>query len=292
MRTIDSISPLTQLCGIIGNPVEHSMSPAMHNRAFDVLGLDYVYVAFRVNEGDVKAALDGMRVLHNFRGLSVTIPHKTAVIEYLDDISEVDAAIGSINTIINNNGKLRGLGSDGPGARQALIEGGIPLGQRSVSIIGTGGASRAIAFDLVHNAGISRLRLCGILKTELETLAANVSDTTSIPVEAVLIDEISLARALQTTDVLINASPVGMHPKMDDTPVPESMLHPDMGVMDIVYNPLETKLLKAAQALGCRTVSGLEMFVNQAVMQFESWTGQTAPKNEMRQTVLNRLTNR
>ena len=289
MRTIDSISPQTQVCGIIGNPVAHSMSPALHNCAFAKLNLDYVYVAFRVDEGDVRAALNGMRALHNFRGLSVTIPHKTAVIECVDEISTVDASIGSINTIINDNGKLRGLGSDGPGARQALLDGHINPEGRAVTILGTGGASRAIAFDLVHNATPSRLILGGIIREELEILAQNVADSTQIPVDAILVDDESLKSAMTDTEVLINATPVGMHPKVADTPVSPNLLHPDLGVMDIVYNPLETRLLKDAKSLGCKTVSGLEMFVNQAVIQFESWTGKTAPKDEMRKIVLQKL---
>ncbi|MBN2530055.1 MAG: shikimate dehydrogenase [Deltaproteobacteria bacterium] len=289
MRTIASISPMTQVCGIIGNPVDHSMSPALHNRAFDVLKLDYVYVAFRVNEGDVAAALNGMRALHNFRGMSVTIPHKTAVMACVDELSEVDASIGSINTIINDNGKLIGLGSDGPGARQALIDSEInPIG-RTVTVLGTGGASRAIVFDLVYNAPPQHLTLCGIDKDEMETLAKNISDKSAVPVETVLLTEDKLKKAVSQTEVLINTTPVGMYPKVGATPVPKSFLHLDMGIMDIVYNPLQTQLIKDARSLGIKVVSGLEMFVNQAVIQFESWTGRTAPKAEMREVVLDRL---
>ena len=119
IRSIADINPNTKLCAVIGNPVEHSLSPAIHNRAFQELGLDFVYLAFRVE--DVGSAVSGMRALENFRGLSVTIPHKVAIIDHLDEIADVDAQIGSINTVVNEGGKLRGFGSDGPGARQALV---------------------------------------------------------------------------------------------------------------------------------------------------------------------------
>lgn len=290
MRTIDSLSAQTQLCGIIGNPVEHSMSPALHNKAFDLLKLDYVYLAFRVESQNVKFAVDGMRVLENFRGLSVTIPHKVAVVDCVDEISEVDASIGSINTIVNENGKLRGLGSDGPGARQALLDNGIVPTDHTVLILGTGGASRAIAFDLIFNAKPSRLKLCGIVEEELKLLAKNVADKTDIPVDAVLLNDATLKDAISKSQVLINATPVGMFPAIDQSPVAKELLHPDLGVMDIVYNPLETRLLADAKSKGLKTVSGVEMFVNQAVIQFETWTGKTAPQEEMYRVVMEKLT--
>ncbi|MBN2341359.1 MAG: shikimate dehydrogenase [Deltaproteobacteria bacterium] len=287
---MDSIETTTQLCGIIGNPVAHSMSPALHNRAFDLLNLDYVYLAFRVAPGNVRAALDGMRALENFRGLSVTIPHKREVIDCVDVISEVDRAIGSINTIINDNGNLYGLGSDGPGARQALLDNGINSEDQTVTILGSGGASRAIAFDLVANATPAVLKLCGIVEDELHELAHDIAAMTTIPVEAVSMNESALKQAIYASQVLINTTPVGMHPNAAQSPVPATLLHEDLDVMDIVYNPLETRLLKDAAAKGLRTVSGLEMFVNQAVIQFESWTGKTAPKTVMRDVVLAKLT--
>ena len=265
------------------------MSPALHNRGFDVCDLDFVYVAFRVEAGNVRAALEGMRALENFRGLSVTIPHKTAAVECVDDISKVDAAIGSINTIINENGRLRGLGSDGPGARKALLDSDLDPTGRTVTILGTGGASRAIAFDLVHHTPPERLILCGIVKEELETLALNVADTTAVPVESILIEDAALKAAVLKSELLINTTPVGMHPQTDATPVPESFLHKDLGIMDIVYNPLQTRLLREGAALGVKTVSGLEMFVNQAVIQFEAWTGHTAPREAMRDIVLQKI---
>ncbi len=289
MRSIAAISPATQLCGIIGNPVGHSMSPALHNRAFSELNLDYVYLAFRVDPGNVARVLDGIRAMDNFRGLSVTIPHKVEVVACVDEISDADKGIGSINTIINNGGRLRGLGSDGPGARQAMLDNGLqPEGSR-VTIIGTGGASRAIAFDLAFNARPEKLVLMGVIEDELFCLAKDISNKSDLAVEGVLIDDASLSRVVGDSQILINATPVGMYPNVDKSVVPSELLHSDLGVMDIIYNPLSTKLLNDAKEKGLVTVSGLEMFVNQAVIQFEGWTGCKAPKEAMRKVVLDRL---
>lgn len=290
MRSIATISPSTRLCGIIGDPVGHSMSPALHNRAFSELALDYAYLAFRVEPGNVARALDGMRVLENFRGLSVTMPHKVEVVACVDEISDVDRAIGSINTIINDGGHLRGLGSDGPGARQALLDYGLQPAGNHVVIIGTGGAARAIAFDLAFNARPAKLRLMGATKERLSQLTRDIAEKTDVDIEGVLIDDASLARVVGDSAILINATPIGMHPQVNQSIVPPHLLHSGLGVMDIVYNPLSTKLLSDAQNKGLVSVSGLEMFVNQAVIQFESWTGCTAPKEAMREVVLQRLT--
>ncbi|MFO7938074.1 MAG: shikimate dehydrogenase [Kiritimatiellia bacterium] len=290
MRSIATITPATRMCGIIGNPVEHSMSPALHNRAFSELGLDYVYMAFRVESGNVSEVLDAMRVMDNFRGLSVTIPHKVEVVSCLDKISETDRSIGSVNTVINDHGCLRGMGSDGPGARKALLDSGLqPEGAR-VAILGTGGASRAIAFDLAFNARPEKLTLMGIVAEELKQLTRDIASKTDLPAEGVLLDDASLAKTVENSNILINASPVGMYPDVDKSLVPSELLHSGLGVMDIVYNPLTTRLLGDAEEKGLVTVSGLEMFVNQAVIQFESWTGSQAPKEEMREVVLQRLT--
>src|SRR5579862_3920667 len=163
MKSITDISPSTRLCAVIGTPVAHSMSPAIHNRAFAELGLDYIYVAFRVE--DVGGAVAGMRALENFRGLSVTIPHKVSIIPHLDEVAEVDRQIGSVNTVVNDGGRLKGFGSDGPGALQALRDAGVDPAGRSVTILGSGGAARAIAFTLAaHKA--AALCLLGIIESE------------------------------------------------------------------------------------------------------------------------------
>jgi shikimate dehydrogenase len=288
MRSIADVNPNTKLCAVIGNPVSHSLSPALHNRAFQELGLDFVYLAFRVE--DVRSAVSGMRALENFRGLSVTIPHKVAIIQHLDEIAEVDEQIGSINTVVNEDGKLRGFGSDGPGARQALLEGGVDVAGAPVLILGSGGAARAISFDLAHRAAPSSLVILGVVPDELEVLVRDLGEKTGVHATGELLTDQSLERRIGESRVLIHATPIGMHPREENCLVPSELMHADLAVMDIVYNPYRTKLLELAEARGLETVPGIEMFVNQALLQFEAWTGERAPKQVMKQVVLDHLT--
>ncbi len=287
MKSITDITTSTKLCALIGNPVAHSLSPAIHNRAFEELGLDFVYLAFRVE--DVKSALSGMRALENFRGLSVTIPHKVAILEHLDEIADVDRQIGSINTVVNENGRLLGSGSDGPGARLALVENGVEMRNRPVMILGSGGAARAIAFDLAHNEPPSSLTILGVIEDECRALTHDLQDKTQVNVSYELITKQSIARRLEETKVVIHATPIGMHPRQEESLVPKELMRNDLTIMDIVYNPKKTKLIKDAESKGLQTVLGIEMFVNQAVVQFELWTGKKAPKEVMRKVVLDHL---
>ncbi len=287
MKSITDIKPSTRLCAVIGNPVSHSMSPAIHNRAFAELGLDYVYVAFRVE--DVGAAVAGMRALENFRGMSVTIPHKVSIVEHLDDVAEVDRQIGSVNTVVNEGGWLRGSGSDGPGAHRALIDAGVQVAGKGVTILGSGGAARAIAFNLVTEARPASLVLLGIEEAELRALADDIVSKTGANARCALLNSRILEAEVAGSQVLVHCTPVGMHPNTDSSVVPKSLLHDDLAVMDIVYNPLKTKLLADAEERGLKTISGVEMFVNQATIQFELWTGEAAPREVMRGVVLEHL---
>jgi shikimate dehydrogenase len=287
MRSITQITPSTQLCAVIGNPVAHSMSPAIHNRAFAELGLDYVYVAFHVE--DIAGAVAGMRGLGNFRGLSVTIPHKVSIIRHLDEVAEVDRGIGSVNTVVNDGGRLKGYGSDGPGALQALLDAGVRVKGKRVTIIGSGGAARAVAFTLAAKAQPEALCLLGVIEPELKALTRDVVRKTGAAAKGRLLGPGVLEESLSESQILIHCTPVGMHPKTKESAVPKALLHRDLAVMDIVYNPLETTLLADAAARGLKTISGVEMFVNQAVIQFELWTGKKAPRDVMRAVVLEHL---
>jgi shikimate dehydrogenase len=282
-----TITNNTQLCAVIGNPVGHSLSPAIHNAAFEALGLDFVYLAFQVE--DVKSALAGMRALRNFRGLSVTIPHKIEAMRHVDEVAEVDRAIGSINTVINDDGRLVGLGTDGPGALKALVDAGVALTGRSVLMLGAGGAARAIAFTLALNADLKKLSLLDINEGMLQGLAADLKAGTPAPVEAEALTDASLAGATAAADVIIHCTPIGMHPKADASLVPPALFRPGQVVFDIVYTPLETRLLADARARGLQTISGVEMFINQAVLQFRQFTGADAPAEVMRRVVMERL---
>lgn len=281
------INAATQFCGVIGNPVEHSLSPAIHNAAFRELGLNFVYLAWKVEAiGD---AVRGLRALGNFRGASVTIPHKVAVLPFLDEIDATARHIGAINTIVSENGKLLGTNTDAAGALRALKEGNAPLSGEPVLILGSGGAARAIAFALVVDAGIRHVYLLGIDDTERGQLASDLTEKTAARVTHAYLDEKALKAALAEAKVLIHCTPIGMAPKTGISCVPAQLLYPGLTVMDIVYNPRETQLLADAKAAGCRIISGLEMFLYQAAAQFERWTGRSAPTPVMRAVLESRF---
>jgi len=288
MRSIRSISPDTQFCAVIGNPIAHSLSPAIHNAGFEELDLDFVYVACRVE--DVKSALTGMRALNNFRGMSVTIPHKVEAMKYLDEIADVDISIGSINTVINEKGRLFGMGTDGPGALKAIVDAGVEIESKNILILGSGGAARAISFNLVRNAKLEELVILDIDATMLRQLTVDLKTDTDTAIKSELLNDDSLAAAMKNADVIIHCTPVGMHPKEDDSLIPAELFRPGQVVFDIVYTPLETKLLAEARARGLKVISGDEMFINQAVLQFEKFTGVDAPVEVMRRVVMEKLT--
>ncbi|MDY7030373.1 MAG: shikimate dehydrogenase [Thermodesulfobacteriota bacterium] len=288
MKETASISASTQICAVVGNPIAHSLSPAIHNAAFAECGLDFVYVAFRVE--DIKHSLMGMRAMENFRGMSVTIPHKVESMKYLDDIPDVDRHIGSINTIINEQGRLMGLGTDGPGALKAIVDAGIVLEGRNVLLLGAGGAARAIAFTLAGQTGLSQLGLLDVDKGMLKRLASDLKRDTNASIKAEEITSENLSRMVEEAHLIMNCTPVGMHPHVSESLVPVELLRPDQVIFDIVYNPLETQLCAEAKVRGLKVIHGVEMFVNQAVLQFERFTGVNAPIDVMRRVVMEHLT--
>jgi len=281
------INAHTQLCGVIGNPVEHSLSPAIHNAAFQKLGLNFVYLAFRVEAiGD---AIKGLRALGSFRGASVTIPHKVTAVPFLDSIEPTARHIGAINTIVAAGGILTGYNTDATGALRALRENSVALKGRQVVMLGSGGAARAIAFALGSETGIDRLTILGIDGRERTALARDLQSKTEITVQASPLDEGTLRKVLPDAHVLIHCTPMGMSPKVRETSVPATLLHAGLTVMDIVYNPRDTQLLKDAKAAGCCTIPGIEMFLHQAAVQFELWTNQAAPTDVMRAVLESRF---
>ena len=281
------INAHTQFCGVVGNPVEHSLSPAIHNAAFQKLELNFVYLAFRVEA--IGEAIKGLRALGNFRGASVTIPHKVAAVPFLDSVEPTARHIGAINTIVAEGGTLTGHNTDAIGALRALREGGVELKGRQVVMLGSGGAARAIAFALGTVTGIERLTLLGIDSQERTALARDLQSKTGMTVQESLLAEGALRKILPDSHVLIHCTPMGMSPKVNETAVPAALLHTGLTVMDIVYNPRDTQLLKDAKARGCRTIPGLEMFLHQAAAQFELWTHHAAPADVMRAVLESRF---
>jgi shikimate dehydrogenase len=281
------INAHTQLCGLLGNPVEHSLSPAIHNAAFEKLGLNFVYLAFRVE--DLPGAVKGLRALGNLRGFSVTIPHKVAIIPLLDEVEPTARNIGAVNTIVIENGRLIGSNTDASGALRALTEAGVALRGEKVLMLGSGGAARAIAFALAAGTGIAKLTLLGIDEKERVGLAKDLKARTQLQVADGTITDHALREAIEDSRVLLHCTPLGMHPKVHESCVSASLLKPHLAVMDIVYNPLDTKLLTDAKAAGCKTIRGIEMFLNQAAGQFELWTKQKAPADVMRKVLESRF---
>jgi shikimate dehydrogenase len=281
------INAHTQLCGVIGNPVEHSLSPAIHNAAFQKLGLNFVYLAFKVEH--LEGALRGIRSLGSVRGMSVTIPHKVTAVQYLDEVEATARNIGAINTIVVENGRLLGYNTDAAGALRALRTAGVAVREQQVLLLGSGGAARAIAFALAAEARPAGMTILGIDDNERRTLVGDLRTRTGLHVDDDTLTAESLQRCLQRVSVVLHCTPVGMHPKVNDTCVPAALFRPQLTVMDIVYNPLETRLLREARAAGCTTVRGLEMFLHQAAAQFELWTGQPAPIDVMRSVLESRF---
>ncbi len=264
---------LRKIYGVLGNPIQHSLSPVMHNAAFEAAGVNSQYVAFE--SLDLKGSIDGMRAL-GIRGMSITIPFKTSVIPYLDELDPLAEKIGAVNTLVNENGRLKGYNTDGLGAMKAL-QTKIDLAGKRCVLVGAGGAARGIGFMARENG--------------MELVVANRSVDRGIALADFLeCPFIPLERIGEAvTDVLIQTTPVGMFPHEDASPVPDDVFQKEMVVMDAIYNPLETRLLKTARARGCATISGLEMFIHQGAEQFYLWTGLNPPMDVMRAVVKNAL---
>ena len=283
------ISGKTRCCGVIGDPIEHSMSPAMHNAAFQKLGLDYVYLPFRVRREELDKAVKGVRAL-NIRGLNVTIPHKVAVIQFLDELDSLAEKIGAVNTIVNDNGVLRGYNTDATGFLRALVERGINPKGENVVILGAGGASRAISFILAEK-GANLTILNRLLELDwAKELSGRISQIFKREVSALELNRENLVAALEKADILINATSIGMSPNVDETLVTSKLIRPALVVFDIVYNPIKTRLLREAEEAAVETIGGLEMLLWQGALAFEKWTGVKAPLEVMRAEVIKGLT--
>ncbi len=282
------IDPSFKVCALFGHPVGHSLSPALHNAAFEALGLPFVYVAHDVEPGQVPEAIHAARTL-GYRGLSVTIPHKVAALACVDEVDATARGIGCINTIVNENGRLLGTNSDGLGALNALRQAGAdPTGKR-VLVLGTGGAARAIAMTLAFEARPAEMLLLGVVPDELQRLVRDVAEHTGANVSGRNLDDAALAEALPRSELLLQCTPVGLHPNVDRSLVPPHLLRTGLVVFDAVYNPRRTRLLDDAAAAGARVVEGMEMFLGQALLQFELWTGRKPPVEVMRRVLVERL---
>jgi shikimate dehydrogenase len=269
------IDAATEVFAVMGNPVSHSLSPVMFNRAFSAIGYNGAYVAFKVTAiGDAMAAMRSLDI----KGASITIPHKVPILGFLDELDSMAESIGAVNTVINHEGRLKGYNSDCLGAVKAVEE-ITPIKGKQVAIIGAGGAARAIGFGAKsRGAGLTFIN---------RSISKGEKLATALEAEFIPLSEL---RSLPF-DILIQTTSVGMTPHIHQSPVPDALLTSGLLVMDIVYAPLKTRLLTDAEKAGCRTINGLSMFIHQAAFQFELWTESPAPLEVMKQSLMDCLNN-
>jgi shikimate dehydrogenase len=276
----------TKVYGVIGDPVAHSLSPAIHNAAFQHLKLDCVFLAFRVKSTEVENALRGMRGL-GILGLNVTMPHKHSVVASLDEVDATAKFLGSVNTICNRDGRLIGYNSDGVGALNALRENRVALKGKKILLLGGGGAAKAIAYALVPKVG--EVVMLNRTVENVKPFVEAVNQKLGKKIVCGVLSAKSVKKNIAGADLVVNATSVGMFPNVTETLVPPNLLRRGLAVMDIVYHPVETQLAKDAKAAGSRVVSGIEMLIYQGAASFEVWTGFQAPVEVMRKAALSRL---
>jgi len=278
----------TRICALIGDPVEHTMSPVMHNTAYKKLGLDYIYIPFRVEPEQLSQAVEGLRAL-NVTGFNVTIPHKVSIISMLDGLDPLAEKIGAVNTVVNADGVLRGYNTDAEGFLRALLERGVEPDGKNVVVLGAGGASRAITYILAEKvAGLTILNR--MLEMDwAEAIAELIREDFGKIVQVMELRDEYLAEALQKADILVNATSVGMSPGGEASPVPAGLLKDRLVVFDVVYNPMVTRLLREARNAGDRTIGGIDMLAWQGALAFEKWTGKKAPLDLMRKEAVKML---
>ncbi len=267
---------MSKIYGILGHPIRHSLSPAMHNAAFLAMEIDARYECFDIEPVDLASFIGELRMNKELKGLSVTIPHKVAIMNCLDQIDQVAQKIGAVNTVVKKDDWLCGTNTDWEGALKALTEVSVLKG-KNVLVLGSGGAARAICFGLIQ-AGAKVTLLARNKEKSLEFKRSFGLDTGALK-------DIESYHA----DMIINTTPVGMKPIIFDSLVPISYLNPKMMVFDIVYKPLKTKLIRDSEAKGCITITGEKMLLYQGAKQFELWTGKKAPIEVMRKALLENL---
>ncbi|MGG3525109.1 shikimate dehydrogenase [Bacillus pseudomycoides] len=275
---------MKQLYGVIGNPIGHSLSPLMHNDAFEHLNIDAHYHAFLVEEETLGEAVKGLKAL-GVSGFNVTTPHKVSIMKYLDEIDPLAKQIGAVNTVVHRDGKLIGYNTDGIGYVRSLQSiSKEPLYQKRILLLGAGGACRAIYFSLA-DAGVKEIDIANRTVEKANHLLSGCQ-------EKITSQALSLERATEEQgnyDIIIHTTTIGMHPHIQNTPLQIRSLKQGTIVSDIIYNPFETKLLQDAKAKGAIVQNGIDMFVYQGALAFELWTGRMPNIEKMKQLVMRKL---
>lgn len=280
------ITGKTKVVGVIGHPIEHSMSPPMHNNAFKELNMDYVYVAFHVLPENIEKLIESCKTL-DIKGLNVTIPHKTTVIPLLDEIDPTAKKIGAVNTIQFKNGIAKGFNTDGIGAIKSIQE-YTTLEGKNVLIIGAGGASKAISFTLI-NENINSMVIANRSKENACNLIENIRMQCDFE-EISYVDIKDSSELIDDVDIIINTTPIGMYPKHEvEPPIKTDKINEKHIVMDVIYNPLETALLKEARLNGATTINGTSMLINQGLESFKIFTGCNASYKSFEEALMGQL---
>lgn len=282
------ISGYTQLIGLIATPIRHSKSPAMHNAAFQKLGLDYAYLAFEVDEDGLEETIKGFKAM-KVRGWNVSMPHKTTIGKYLDHLTPVAKLCGAVNTVINDHGVLTGTITDGTGYMQALKDQNIDIIGKKMTIVGAGGAATAICIQ----AALDGVKEISIFNRDDEFYARGVENVQKINEQTQchatihhLEDHDILRKEIASSDIFVNATNVGMKPLEDQMILPSiDYLKKDIIVSDVIYMPEKTKLLIEAEKYGCQTINGLGMMLFQGAEAFRLWTGEQMPIDEVKKVL-------
>ncbi len=268
-----NITAKTKICMAIGDPIEHSLSPQMHNAGFEAAGIDYIFVASRIKVSELADFIKGIKVM-GIKGISCTIPHKIEVMQYLDEVDDVAKKIGAVNTIVNTNGALKGYNTDWLGIVTPL-EKITSLENKTVALLGAGGAARAAAYAVT-----SKGAKLTIYNRTLETAKELVDEFGG---EAFPLEKLG---EVKQADIIINTTSVGMHPTENQTPLPKEFITDKHIVLDAVYVPYETRFLKEAKEQGATIIHGTEMLLHQGLAQFKLYTGIDAPEEAMRNVLL------
>lgn len=291
MGCIHEITGHTKLTGLLGSPVTHSISPLMHNESFRMLGLDYVYLCFDVPEDNLETVFNGLKKL-DIAGFNCTMPDKTLICQLVDDLSPAASMIGAVNTVVNDNGKFIGHNTDGIGYMQSVKDAGYDITGSTMTLLGAGGAASSIfvqaALDGVKNINIFSIKDRFWEKAERMVEAVNKNtDCTARLME--LGDDALLADSIADSQILTNATSVGMAPNVDGCIVSDSSMLPEgLIVSDVIYNPMETKLLKMAKERGCKTFNGMYMLLYQGAEAFKIWTGREMPVEHIKKLYFNK----
>ncbi len=280
MNIVSMVNGKTELYGLLGDPVEHTKSPFIHNTLFNQFNINAIYIPILVNKGGLENAVNGLRA-QNFSGFNVTVPYKKDVIRYLDDVANDALLMGAVNTVKNINGRLKGYNTDAEGFVRDFKDGfNASFAQKRVLILGAGGTARALALKLASE-GIQHLTIANKTEQNAQNIVNLVKNNYGSIVSYINPDLSQLKDEIKSSEIIINTTPAGMSTYLDSTPFNfEYEFDKNQMVYDVIYSPEKTKFLKQAESFGCKTRNGFGMLINQGVSAFEIWTGKTVAKQQ------------